>query len=520
MADPTDPNPLREGLRRVRRSPPGALVIFGASGDLAHRKLVPALFALQQDDLLDDRTLIVGVSRRDWTDDFLRTHFREGVEEFGRVSADDAAWSRFASRLVHQRIADETPDEYAALGERLRAHDATLEDGPRNAPEHVFYLSTPPSLFGPVSSRLAAAGLFDGAAEGRARLVVEKPFGTDLASARALTKELTSLLPESALYRIDHYLGKETVQNLLVLRFANGMFEPLWNSRYVEHVQITVAESIGVEGRGAYFEEAGIVRDMVQNHVFQFLSLTAMEPPVAFEADSVRDEKVKVLRALRPVRPAHIADDCVRGQYVAGTPGGKAIVGYREEKGVPAGSTTETYIALKLWIDNWRWAGVPWFLRVAKAMPKKVSEIAIHFKPAPHRIFAGSRGDENGHVPEQNVLAIRIQPDEGMSLRFLTKVPGPEMVSHPVTMDFRYGTSFGAAPPEAYERLLLDAMVGDGTLFTRADEVEASWRWISALRDAWAGSPVERPEAYEAGTWGPASADALLERDGFRWRRP
>jgi glucose-6-phosphate 1-dehydrogenase len=510
--DALGPNPLREGLRRVRRSPPGSLVIFGASGDLAHRKLVPALFALQQDDLLDDRTQIVGVSRREWTDDVLRAHFRKGVEEFGRVPVDDASWARFAKRLVHHRIAAEDAAEYRALAERLRVHAATLDVGDGRTAANSFYLSTPPSAFAPVARRLAASGLFEGAADGRARLVVEKPFGTDLATAQALTRELTSLLPESALFRIDHYLGKETVQNLLVFRFANGMFEPLWNSRYVEHVQITVAESIGVAGRGAYFEEAGIVRDMVQNHVFQFLALTAMEPPVAFEADAVRDEKVKVLRALRPVERASIAGTCARGRYVRGAPGGKEIPGYLEEPGVPAESNVETFVAMKLAIDTWRWGGVPWYLRVGKAMPKKVSEIAVHFKPAPHRLFGGTVA--------QNVLAIRIQPDEGMSLRFLTKVPGPEMVAHPVTMDFRYGTSFGAAPPEAYERLLLDAMVGDGTLFTRADEVEASWTWISALRDAWAGSPVETPDAYEAGTWGPPSADALLARDGFQWRRP
>lgn len=512
-------NPLREGLRRVRRSPPGALVIFGAAGDLAQRKLVPSLFALQHDDLLDDRTLVVGVSRRDWSDADLRARMREGIERHGRVPLDDASWGRFARRLVHHRIEDETPEEYAALAARLRAHAASIDGDAEN----VYYLSTPPSAFAPIARRLAAAGLLADAAPsddrgGRARLVVEKPFGTDLASARALNRELLALLPESALFRIDHYLGKETVQNLLVFRFANGMFEPLWNSRHVEHVQITVAESIGVEGRGAYFEESGIVRDMVQNHVFQFLALTAMEPPVAFEADAVRDEKVKVLRALRPVDAARVAETCARGQYVRGTPGGREIRGYGEEPGVAPGSRVETYVALKLRIDTWRWGGVPWYLRVGKGLPKKVSEIAVHFRPAPHRLFGGA--DAQTAVDTQNVLAIRIQPDEGMSLRFLTKVPGPEMVAHPVAMDFRYGTSFGAAPPEAYERLLLDALVGDSTLFTRADEVERSWEWITALRDAWAGSPVETPEPYEAGTWGPPSADRLIERDGFRWRRP
>jgi glucose-6-phosphate 1-dehydrogenase len=507
------PHPLREGLRRTRRSPPGAIVIFGAAGDLARRKLVPALFALQQDDLLDDRTLIVGVSRREQTDASFREHLRTGVAEFGRIAPEEASWARFARRVVHVRIADDAPAEYAALAERLAAHERTL-DVPPEKTERVVYLSTPPSAFAPLARRLHEAGVLAAAGEGRARLVVEKPFGHDLRSARALNAELRALLPEHAIYRIDHYLGKETVQNLLVLRFANGLFEPLWNNRYVDHVQLTVAESIGVAGRGGYFEEAGIVRDMVQNHMFQFLALTAMEPPAAFEAGAVRDEKVKVLRALREVDPARIAETCVRGQYVRGSPGGKEIPGYLEEAGVAPGSRVETYAAMELRIDNWRWAGVPFFLRVGKGLPKRVSEIAVHFRGAPLRLFGGAG------AAEPNVLVMRIQPDEGMSLRFLTKTPGPEMLPHPVTMDFRYGTSFGAAPPEAYERLLLDALLGDSTLFTRDDEVDASWEWITALRDAWIDSPVAVPEPYEAGTWGPPSADALLARSGRRWRRP
>ena len=392
-----------------------------------------------------------------------------------------------------------------------------FEGGAADESSRIFYLATPPSLFANVARRLSAASAFAGADAGRSRLVVEKPFGHDLASARALNEALVALLPESAIFRIDHYMGKETVQNLLVLRFANGMFEPLWNSRYVDHVQLTVSESLGVAGRGAYFEESGILRDMVQNHMFQFLALTAMEPPAAFAADEVRDEKVKVLRALRPIDKARVGEMCVRGQYTRGAPGGKEIAGYREDPEVAKDSRTETYVALELRIDNWRWAGVPFFLRVGKGLPKKVSEIAIHFKEAPLSLF----GVPSAAVgASSNVLAIRIQPDEGMSLRFNTKVPGPEMLPHPVTMDFRYGTSFGAAPPEAYERLILDALLGDGTLFTRDDEVLASWTWISALRDAWAGSSVETPDDYEAGTWGPAAADRMIERTGRRWRKP
>ncbi len=510
-ASDLETNPLREGLRRTRRGPPCSLVFFGASGDLAHRKLIPAVYALATEDLIDDRTQIVGVSRREWTDDEFRARMRDAVAEFGRYGIDEETWARLAPRIVHHRISREDPAEYAALVARLDDFERTAG----TPTDRVYYLATPPSVFAPVARRLAASGAFAGAEQGRARLVVEKPFGHDLASARALNRDLVALIPERAIFRIDHYLGKETVQNLLVLRFANGMFEPLWNNRYVDHVQLTVAESLGVTGRGAYFEEAGIVRDMVQNHMFQFLALTAMEPPSAFAADEVRDEKVKVLRALRPVDPARIGDVCARGQYTRGAPGGKEIPGYREEENVAADSRTETYVALELRIDNWRWAGVPFFLRVGKGLPKKTSEIAIHFKEAPLRLFGGvTAGDGN------NVLAIRIQPDEGMSLRFHTKVPGPEMLPHPVTMDFRYGTSFGAAPPEAYERLLLDALLGDGTLFTRDDEVDASWTWISALRDAWKGSSVEVPEDYEAGSWGPASADRLIERSGRRWRKP
>ncbi len=499
-------NPLRAGLRASRRAPPCVLVIFGVSGDLAARKLLPALHALAVDDLLDEETHVVGVSRREWDDAELRRRMRDAVREFTGEAFDENAWRRLESRMHHVRVASDSPDDYARLAATVRGVEASL--GPDV--ERVFYLAVPPSAFAPSAHALAAAGLLEGAAEGRARLVVEKPFGTDLESARALNRELQAVAPERALFRIDHYLGKETVQNLLVFRFANGMFEPLWNARYVDHVQITVAESLGVGSRGDYYEEAGALRDMVQNHLFHVLALVAMEPPVAFEADAVRDEKVKVLRALRPVDRARIDAICVRGQYTRGAPLGKEIPGYLEAPGVADGSTTETFVALEVHVDNWRWSGVPFYVRTGKALPRKASEIAIHFKDVPHRLFAGDL--------EANVLALRIQPDEGMSLRFQTKVPGPEMATLPVTMEFRYGTSFGESPPEAYERLLLDALLGDGTLFTRSDEVEASWRWCGALRAAWeAASP---PEPYAAGTWGPEGADALLARSGRRWRRP
>jgi glucose-6-phosphate 1-dehydrogenase len=351
------------------------------------------------------------------------------------------------------------------------------------------------------------------------RVIIEKPFGRDLASAQALNKDVHGVLREDQTYRIDHYLGKETVQNILVFRFANAMWEPLWNSKYVDHVQLTVAEAIGVEGRGGYFEQSGIVRDMVQNHMFQFFCLMAMEPPVAFEADSVRDEKLKVLRALRPLPedPKELAKYVVRGQYGPGAVAGDSRIGYRQENGVAPNSNVETYVAMKLFIDNWRWAGVPMYLRAAKALPRKVTEIAIHFKNVPHAIFPSAA---QRLAEEVNVLAIRIQPDEGIALKFFSKVPGPTMDVLPVPMEFRYGTSFGAEPPEAYERLLLDCMLGDGTLFTRGDEVEASWRFIDRIEQAWAATQATNFPNYQAGTWGPKEADELLERDGRHWRSP
>ena len=515
---PGEDNPLRTGLRRVRRAPPCTIVIVGATGDLTRRKLLPALQALAADDLLDERTDVVGLARGSWTDEEFRAETRQALAKHDPARATGAPWAWLGPRLHYVSAEFDAPEGFARLAQeldRIESADAT----PR---VRVFYLATPPSMFAPVARQLAAAGLLACAKEHRCRLVVEKPFGHALASARALNVALRDLVPERAIFRIDHYLGKETVQNLLVLRFANGMFEPLWNARHVDNVQITVSESIGIEGRGTYFEEAGIVRDMVQNHVFQLLALTAMEPPAAFEADTVRDEKVKVLRALRPVDAANVEDFCVRGQYTRGAPLGREVPAYREERDVAPDSRVETFVALRLFVDNWRWAGVPFFLRVGKALPKKVTEIAIHFRAAPHRLFPDPARDAGPSLAwmDMNVLAIRIQPDEGVSLRFLTKVPGPEMVTHPVSMEFRYGTSFGAAPPEAYERLLLDALLGDGTLFTRDDEVEASWSWIGPLRQAWEASPIAVPERYEAGTWGPPGADALVARSGRRWRRP
>jgi glucose-6-phosphate 1-dehydrogenase len=505
-------NPLREGLVEQRVPEPCAMVIFGASGDLTKRKLLPALYSLYRDRLLPHAFSVVGFARRA-IPDFVQ-QMRDGVGSFARRRpVDDAVWSSFSEGISYVEGAFDDLSAYARLKTQLEQIDKSRA----TAGNRVFYLSTPPSYYPMILEKLGQAGLVNREG-GRpfTRVIIEKPFGRDLESARALNRTAASVLREDQTYRIDHYLGKETVQNIFVLRFGNAIFEPLWNAKYIDHVQLTVAEAIGVEGRGGYFEEAGIVRDMVQNHMFQFLTLMAMEPPNAFEADAVRDEKTKVLRALRPFSPDDIARDVVRGQYVAGSAMGEKKPGYRDEKGVQPGSTTETYVAMKMHIDNWRWSGVPFYLRSGKALAKKVTEIAIQFKSPPPLFFGGS----GAHTRlEPNTLAIRIQPDEGISLRFVSKVPGQSMEVLPVAMEFRYGSSFGAEPPEAYERLLLDCMLGDSTLYTRGDEAEASWTWIDRIFAGWAAKKAPVAE-YGFGSWGPDAADQLLQRDGREWRRP
>jgi glucose-6-phosphate 1-dehydrogenase len=523
-AAPVQPNPLREGLAAERIPEPTTMVIFGASGDLTKRKLLPALYSLTRERLLPARFAVIGYARRPLTDDSFRDEMRRGCDEFARRRPVDAeVWATFARNIFYQEGGYDDPRSFTALRARLeeieRAHGL-----PGN---RVFYLSVPPSSFGTVIRNLGVAGLVPppgppGAAgpEHFARVIIEKPFGTDLDTAQALNKDIHETLTEKQIYRIDHYLGKETVQNLLVFRFANGIFEPVWNNRFVDHVQITGAETVGVEARGGYFEHAGILRDMVQNHLFQVLSLAAMEPPIAFEPDAVRDEKLKVLKALRPIPSSEMDAHVVRAQYGAGSISGRKAPGYRQEPAVSPTSQTETYVAMKFFIDSWRWAGVPFYLRSGKRLPKRVTEIAIHFKEAPHLLF-GRRGE--GIRP--NVLSIRIQPDEGITLNFGSKMPGPAMEVAPVSMEFRYGSSFGVEPPEAYERLILDCMLGDGTLFTRADEVEASWTWISRIHRHWAAkgqAPADGAalETYPAGSWGPEAADRLLAADGRAWRRP
>jgi glucose-6-phosphate 1-dehydrogenase len=495
------------------------MVIFGASGDLTKRKLVPALYSLARDRLLPPAFNVVGVARRDIGTEGFRKAMRESCDKYARRRpVEESLWSTFQEGIFYSNGTFEDPVAY----ERLKKLLDELDHKRGTLGNRVYYLSTPPGEYPTIINMLGHAGLINRErSDPFTRVIIEKPFGRDLESARALNHIVHEVLREDQTYRIDHYLGKETVQNIVVFRFANALWEPLWNGRFVDHVQLTVAEAIGVEGRGGYFEQSGIVRDMVQNHMFQFLCLMAMEPPVAFEADAVRDEKLKVLRSLRPLPddPRELKKYVVRGQYGAGSVGGEARIGYRQEQGVAPNSTVETYVSMKMFIDNWRWAGVPFYLRAGKSLPKRVTEIAIHFKKAPHTIFRN--GGASGRIAEEpNVLAIRIQPDEGIALKLFSKVPGPTMDVLPVSMEFRYGTSFGAEPPEAYERLILDCMLGDGTLFTRGDEVEASWAWIDRIERGWARSEPPAFPSYPAGTWGPSEADELMARDGRAWRRP
>ncbi|MEO6463105.1 MAG: glucose-6-phosphate dehydrogenase [Candidatus Eisenbacteria bacterium] len=511
MTVATAAGPFRAGLARENAPPPCALVIFGATGDLTRRKLVPALWALARQGLLPARFAVVGVSRKPLERAAFVEELRQAVSEHARLPLEPDAWEDFAPafRYVGGEFADAAT--FASLKQELDELDRVRGTGGNR----LFYFATPPAVAADLFEQLDQAGLLD-EADGRfARVVVEKPFGHDLESARALNAVALRVADERQIFRIDHYLGKETVQNIFVFRFANAIFEPLWNQKYVDHVQITVGESIGVEGRGKFYEEAGALRDVVQNHLLQLLALIALEPPVAFDADAVRDEKIKVLRAIPVLSPRDVAVRVVRGQYGPGALDGQDVPGYRQEEGVTADSRVETFVALKLEIDNWRWAGTPFYVRAGKRLPKRVTEIAVTFKPVPHAFFAGT-----GRMPEPNVLALRIQPEEGISLRFGSKVPGTRLMVEPVKMDFLYGRSFGVEPPEAYERLLLDAMLGDPTLFIRKDEVEAAWAIVTAIHQAWNDQPPPAFPNYEAGTWGPEEAERLLEHDDRAWRRP
>src|SRR3990170_3472854 len=454
------------------------LVIFGASGDLTKRKLVPALWSMFQGRVLPEPFAVIGVARSEMTNEQFRSRMREAITDFARVQPpSEKVWDRFAQALFY--YSGDPAD--AGLYEGLGRHLAKVEQDRGTGGNRLFYLAAPPSIYPALVTRLGAAG-FSRPREGGGswtRIIIEKPFGRDLASARALNQVVTRGFAEDQVYRIDHYLGKETVQNILVFRWANGIFEPLWNRDHVDHVQITVGETIGVQTRGSYYEEAGALRDMIQNHILQLLCLVAMEPPVTFDADPVRDEKTKVMRAICPISPDEAGRVAVRGQYGPGFVAGQRVAGYREEKGVSAQSVTETYAALKLQVDNWRWAGVPFYLRTGKRLATRASEIAVQFRQTPHLVFR--RNPEI--LAEPNRLVLRIQPDEGMSLSFGAKLPGPDLRIKPVEMDFDYGRAFGGEPPEAYERLLLDAMKGDATLYARGDWVDLAWRLLQPVLD-------------------------------------
>ena len=504
-------NPLREGLDQERVPDASCLVIFGASGDLTQRKLIPGLYSLAHDGLLPAGQTIIGYARPEYTDEAFRMAMREACDKFARTKpVDDAIWENFAKGLFYVQGEFGEEEGYERLRRKLEECDKTRGTGGRR----LYYFAVPPQFFETICAILGKHGMVTDPERGGpyTRVIIEKPFGHDLQSAKELNRIAVMTFRERQVFRIDHYLGKETVQNLLVLRFGNGIFEPFWNRQYIDHVQLAVAESIGVEKRGGYFETAGITRDIIQNHMLQLVSLVAMEPPVEFEANAVRDEKVKVLRALRDFPAGREEQQAVRGQYAEGSVLGESVVAYRKEANVDPNSKVETFAAMKVYIDNWRWAGVPFYIRAGKRLPKRVTDISIHFRPAPYPLFSKMK-------PPSNVLAIRIQPDEGISLKFDSKIPGPTVRTAPVTMEFRYATSFGAEPPEAYERLLLETMLGDSTLFARRDEVETAWAWLDPLLKCWGDDP-RPPSFYAAGTWGPEAADALIERDGRRWRRP
>ncbi|MFI5297408.1 MAG: glucose-6-phosphate dehydrogenase [Polyangiales bacterium] len=490
-----------------RRADPCVLVIFGASGDLTSRKLVPALYNLAREKLLPSNFATVGFARRDKSDAAFRDELREAADKFSRSKPVDAdVWSTFSSSIEWHRGSFDDAAAYVALGERLRVLDARC--GTKG--NRLYYFATPPESFPIILEHLSKAGLLckpeHACAPGSAwtRVIIEKPFGRDLKSAQALNRELSATLDESQIFRIDHYLGKETVQNILVFRFGNSIFEPLWNRKYIDHVQITAAEQIGVEGRGNFYDTTGIVRDFVQNHILEVLSLVAMEPPVSFDANEIRDEKAQVLRSLRPIPAEDVARYVVHGQYD----------GYRDEPGVDKKSRTPTFAALQLHIDNWRWQGVPFFVRAGKALKSRATEVAIHFQRAPLSLFGGEAAC---NVLAPNVLTLRIQPDEGIALRFESKVPGDAIDTASVTMDFSYKRAFSVESADAYERLLLAAMRGDATLFLRRDAVEHAWRYVTPMLEAW-DADVSAPAAYAQGSEGPREADALLTRAGRTWR--
>jgi len=503
-------NPLRSpsDYRLNRIAGPSSLVIFGVTGDLSRKKLMPAVYDLSNRGLLPPGFALVGFARRDWDDqDFMQVVY-EAVKEHCRTPFHEDVWAQLAEGI---RFVPGTFDDDAAF-EALKETIDTLDRERGTMGNHAFYLSIPPKAFPQVTEQLRRSGLAEQKEGQWRRVVIEKPFGSNLETARELNAVVESVFPPDSVFRIDHYLGKETVQNILAMRFANEMFEPLWNSNYVDHVQITMAEDIGVGGRAGYYDGIGAARDVIQNHLLQLLALTAMEEPISFNAAALRSEKEKVLAAVK--LPEDLATGTARGQYSSGWQGGEKVVGFLEEEGMNPDSVTETYAALRLTVETRRWAGVPFYLRAGKRLARRVTEIAVVFKRAPQSLFNGRRAQQLG----QNALVIRVQPDEGVTLRFGSKVPGAGMQVRDVTMDFGYGHAFTEASPEAYERLILDVLLGDPPLFPRHEEVELSWKILDPIERFWATQG--QPEQYSPGSWGPASADALLERDGRNWRRP
>jgi glucose-6-phosphate 1-dehydrogenase len=510
-------NPLKEGIRIERASEPCAMIIFGAHGDLTKRKLIPALYALYIEGFLPREFCVVGMSRTKMTHEEFRKAMRNSMQQFASdIPLESAKWERFEQMLYY------LPGHFDQKGglDELASTLKELSEKHGTQGNTLFYLSTPPSLYNPIIDRIQESGLASGKQMQSLpwpRIIVEKPFGHDLETAMQLDERLHQVFKESQIFRIDHYLGKETVQNIMVLRFANGIFEPIWNRQHIDHVQITNAETIGVEGRGAYYEEAGNMRDMIQNHMLQLVSLVGMEPPITLDAEAQRDEKAKVLRCIRPFDLNRLEEHAVRGQYGPGFIAGQQVPGYREEEKVPPNSHRETFTALKLKIDNWRWADVPFYVRSGKRLAKHVTEIAVHFKKAPHRLF-NAQFQGAADIIGPNVLVLKIQPDEGVSLKFFTKQPGTATNLRWLSMDFNYGSAFGQRTPTAYERLIHDCIIGDASLFSRSDFVQASWELITPVLSRWDETPEASFPNYAAGTWGPPESDQLLAPDGDVWR--
>lgn len=506
-------HPLEEPGRSFRNIDPCVMVIFGATGDLTSRKLAPAIYNLGREGLLPANFACVGFARKDKTNEEFREELKTDVIQFSRVQPiDESFWKNFQHQFFYHPSTFDDDASYVKLVSLLKQIDSSYA----TRGNRIFYLSVPPKFFPVIIEKLAKHGMIYDPHKSPAqwsRVIIEKPFGHDASSAAELQQNIAKYLDESQIYRIDHYLGKETVQNLLVFRFANSIFESLWNSRHIDHVQLTVAEDIGIGTRGNFYEEEGMLRDMVQNHVMQLLSLVALEPPVSLSAQAIRDEKVKVLQSIRAWTTADLEHHIVRGQYGPGFINGKKAIGYREEKNVNPKSPIDTYVAMRFFLDNWRWAGVPFYIRAGKRLPKRGTEIAVIFKDAPGILF-----QENGRKNDSNVLALRIQPDEGIAMKINCKTPGPNSPIQPVKMDFRYSSYFGQSPPEAYERLIWDCILGDSTLFARADEVEQSWKILTPVLQYWAERVDPDFPNYPAGSWGPHKADVMIQKDNRSWR--